>query len=270
MTRVRSSFSRYISTMALAACAICAPVRADLVLLGSDYLETMQPTFFMPLGVLNPLAGLALGPGSTDTIVRRKLDCSLSLNVGGSSCVIPIEMVALSLVSTVDPMVRVRESPTSASLGQMAISSDGSGGGGTFDSFFDIFVEISLNGGSTWGLPMQVPLMASATPWTTNPVGIQIEGLLGDQDANQHTDKNGLACPNTMVCVDFFIAQTVTEQHPGIGVHTAQHAVAEPSSLALTGLALSFVAWSFRRKTTTAKANPAVGSIASRSGRVAA
>ena len=89
-----------VSAAALAA----APAVADRVLLGSDYLATMAPTF---LG-LTALAGMPIGPGNTDTIVQRLRDCTLDLGTIGSSCTIPIEMVALSLVGG-GGMVRVRE-----------------------------------------------------------------------------------------------------------------------------------------------------------------
>ena len=129
-----------VCASALAAAALLhSAAHADVVLLGSDYFQTIQPTFFTPLGGLNPLTGLRIGPGTTDTIVQRQADCSLSLSTLGSNCTIPIEMVALSLISTVNPLVRVRESPTLASTGLMTIASDGSGMGGTFGSFFDVF-----------------------------------------------------------------------------------------------------------------------------------
>ena len=87
-----------VRASALAAAALLhSAAHADLVLLGSDYFETIQPTFFTPLGGLNPLTGLRIGPGTTDTIVQRQVDCSLSLGTLGSNCTIPIEMVALSL-----------------------------------------------------------------------------------------------------------------------------------------------------------------------------
>ena len=128
------------AAFALVTALISAPARADIVLLGSDYFETVAPTFFVPLGAL---AGLPIGPGTTDTIVRRLGDCSLDLLMPMSSCTIPIEMVALSLVSVFNPTILVRESPTLQSSGQMTMESDGSGAGGTFNSFFDIFFEIS-------------------------------------------------------------------------------------------------------------------------------
>ena len=237
-----NSLCRFGTALAVAATMVASPARADLVLLGSDYFETIQPTFFTPLGGLNPLAGLPIGPGTTDTIVHRQGDCSLTLATAGSNCTIPIEMVALSLISTVDPMVRVRESPTLFSIGNMTMTSDGSGTGGTFASFFDVFFEISFNGGATWGSQTQKHLTSNNTDWTTIEGGLLVDGLVGDQNANRHTNKGTAACPvfGTGLCVDFYLRPggSVTEVAPD-AIHTAQAAVPEPGSLALVGLALA-------------------------------
>src|SRR5215510_16421675 len=141
---------RFVISIVLALATMCfvsLPARADTVLLGSDYLQTIAPTSFVGLGNLQ---GLPIGPGSTDTIVQRTADCTITLSVAGSACTIPIAMVALSLQSTINPLVLVRESPTLTSAGTMTMTSNGSGTGGTFSSFFDVFFEISTNGGLTW------------------------------------------------------------------------------------------------------------------------
>ena len=248
----RSISSRQIATaLALAAAAAVDPARADFVMLGSDYFETIQPTFFTPLGALNPLAGLPINPatlGTTDTIVQRQADCALVLATAGSNCTIPIEMVALSLISTVNPMVRLRETPGSvvgASLsgGSMTITSDGLGSGGTFtSSFFDVFFDLSNDGGISWAPQGSLPLSSTVTPWTTVPQGLLIHGMRNDQSANRHDIPGGPACPVGMSCVDFFVP-LVTEQHPGAGVHTARPAqplpIPEPGGLALVGTALA-------------------------------
>lgn len=60
------------------------------------------------------------------------------------------EMLSLNLSGgTLPPGILVRESPSRASVGH---TDDTSLGGGLFkiDSFFDIFVELSLDGGQTW------------------------------------------------------------------------------------------------------------------------
>jgi len=60
-----------------------------------------------------------------------------------------LEMVAMNLSALVPLPVMIRESPTLASLGANTTTDIG---GGLFrvDSFFDIFTELSLDGGSTW------------------------------------------------------------------------------------------------------------------------
>jgi hypothetical protein len=60
------------------------------------------------------------------------------------------EMLALSLSGT-SPFgpYMVRESPTLATLGQTSITNIG-GGLYHIDSFFDVFTELSLDGGNSW------------------------------------------------------------------------------------------------------------------------
>jgi hypothetical protein len=261
-TMKSSGFSRKWAAVVMAAAGFCATAaHADLVLLGSDYFETIAPTSFTfpndpnlgPLsGATLGLAGVPLGPGNTDTIVQRQQNCALTLGLVGSSCTIAIEMVALSLVSTDFPNIRFRESPTQTSTGSMTIESDGSGSGGTFGSFFDIFVELSIDGGANFDPLGVLQLTSQGTAWSTIEQGLLVDGLIGDQNANRHTDKaTNCQLPTLMVCVDFFLASAVgggpgivTELHPGQGIHTARHPgeLPEPGSVALVGLGLALAA----------------------------
>jgi hypothetical protein len=61
------------------------------------------------------------------------------------------EMVGMSLMGTgtTPPSVMVRESPTLPSLGSTRITDIG-GGQYHIDSFFDVFTELSLDGGANW------------------------------------------------------------------------------------------------------------------------
>jgi hypothetical protein len=227
-----------------------------VILRGSDYFETVQPTFFLPLdalgmGTLNPLQGVPVGPGTTDTVVQRQADCILDLDAAGTACEIPIEMVELRLQSVVNSDVLLRESPTLPSSGSMITSSDGSGTGGTFTSFFDVFVELSLDGGVNWTPLPVVPLAAPPTDWTTvtpTPPTLVVPGLLGDQDANLHTDRDTSACTDAFgpgaTCEDFYLIGTIREEKEAVGVHSARPAVmlTEPTTLLLSVVALLLAA----------------------------
>jgi autotransporter-associated beta strand protein len=62
----------------------------------------------------------------------------------------PTEMLSLDLSGgTLPPGVIIRESPLKASLGQTRIL-PAPGGGYTISSYFDVFVELSIDGGTTW------------------------------------------------------------------------------------------------------------------------
>jgi hypothetical protein len=78
---------------------------------------------------------------------------TVSLNKGPSDTTgtFVTEMVGMSLSGEgpTPPFVMVRESPTLPSLGQTRITDTG---GGTYhiDSFFDVFTELSMDGGTNW------------------------------------------------------------------------------------------------------------------------
>ena len=208
------------AALALAAAAVVAsPARAAAVLLGSDYFQTVPPSFFVvSKGYPNAdeviqVKGRPIGPGTTDTIVQRQDNCILNLNpptpsFPTTSCTIPIEMVALSLEGVLNSNLRFREAPgslpgTSRSGGMMTMFSNGSGTGGTFDSFFGIYVEFSMDGGVTFTPydlnPFTAPidplhLVSTGAKWTTIEHGLLVDGLIGDQNANRHPQK-GL-CPS--------------------------------------------------------------------------
>jgi len=120
-----------------------------------------------------PLVG-----GSTVHSMGSTLDCKVSTNGGltyqphSSPCqmtvrvqktnqsgpgfgVFDTEMLQLDISGgTLPPGVMIRESPTLQSLGRTTIRN--TGGGYYIDSFFDIFTELSVDGGQTW-MPSEGP-----------------------------------------------------------------------------------------------------------------
>jgi len=68
----------------------------------------------------------------------------------GDGQVFDTEMLSLDLAGgTLPPGVMIRESPTKASLGKTTITDIG-GGLYRINSFFDVFTELSIDGGQTW------------------------------------------------------------------------------------------------------------------------
>lgn len=69
--------------------------------------------------------------------------------IGAGRTLFDTEMLQLDLAGgTLPPGVMIRESPTKQSLGQT--TSRPVSGGYAIDSFFDVFTELSLDGGQTW------------------------------------------------------------------------------------------------------------------------
>ncbi len=75
------------------------------------------------------------------------------------------EMIQMDLSSGSPANVLIRESPTKASLGRTTITDTGLGVYDC-DSFFDIFIEISVDGGNSW-----YPTLAGPGTVTLNPLG---------------------------------------------------------------------------------------------------
>lgn len=260
-----ANFAYRVGTSLALTIVAASPAHAFKILAGSDYFETGSPSSF--IGPPGPLAdipidvkGVPIGPGSTDTIVQRKGDCSYTGPL--TSCTIPIEMVALSLVTTTPlppafpfPLF-FRESPDYESNGMMTMFINATNTGGTFSSFFDLFLEVSIDNEVTYALfdwssdqgVQPLRLTSTGAIWTMMPHGLLVDGLIGDQNANNHTDKVPIGslfgCPITAttgeICADFFLVENgVVTEVDVMATHTARGAVSEPASLALLGIGLA-------------------------------
>ena len=84
-----------------------------------------------PIMMLGPVSTVAYGKGPTDT-----------------TGTFDTEMLSMSLMGGPGPIM-IRESPTKASTGKTSISGP-AGGPYHIDSFFDVFTELSMDGGQTW------------------------------------------------------------------------------------------------------------------------
>lgn len=116
---------------------------------GSNELEQFDSSF---TGDLLTLSNVPLGQvtmtGPTSILTLNK--------IGNTTGTFQTEMLSMNLTG-LTPLgpVMVRESPTLQTLGQTTITDIG---GGLFriDSFFDVFTELSIDGGQTW-MPSEGP-----------------------------------------------------------------------------------------------------------------
>lgn len=88
---------------------------------------------------------------------------------------IELELLAMELVSAGPPTVRIRESPSRPSLGRQVSSPQG--GGYHIDSFFDVFTEISFDGGQTWD-PSPQPQHVRLVQDSPTPVKVSTWGTV--------------------------------------------------------------------------------------------
>jgi hypothetical protein len=242
--------------------SVSFPVSAVLIMAGSDYLQTTEGTYLdfdfpgspVPgLGIVD-FIGKPIGPGNTDTIVKRLDDADLPNN--GDNGTIDIEMVALSLRS-VDPVniggtffdLGIVLASGFPSIGQMVITLDDIlGVSGTFESFFDVFFDVELYLAGTDTLVQTItgldPLhLQGSGQWGSNPPpgAVILPGTYGDLDANLHNAPD----PDYY---DFFIEGEIIEEHPGVGVHRAKTAtIPEPNVILLFAFGLFGIAARMRK-----------------------
>jgi hypothetical protein len=94
---------------------------------------------------------LGIPPTFPVTMGGRVQSVAFGKDAGDTTGTFPVEMVGMSLSGegTTPPSVRIRESPTLPSVGQTRITDIG-GGQYHIDSFFDVFTELSFDGGTNW------------------------------------------------------------------------------------------------------------------------
>jgi hypothetical protein len=101
---------------------------------------------------------LSLGSGQPFMPISANADCLVTVASSGFQSVEQVfqtEMASLNISGgNLPPGVMVRESPSKRSLGETHFS--GSTGNYRISSFFDIFTEVSLDGGNTWS-PASAP-----------------------------------------------------------------------------------------------------------------
>ncbi len=177
---------------------------ADPIPPGFDYLHTPPGGGQLPIpgGPTVPLRGRAIGPGNTDTIIER-----LGGLPDGGVGPIDAEIVALSLES-ISPVdlggsffdVFVDLNPAVPSPGMITVTSHSPGpdGGGTFDSFFDVFARVTLtevgNPSNTMVLLTQDRITSSGSDWSHRPPpnypgpGGFVPGVLLHTGPHPHTE----------------------------------------------------------------------------------
>jgi hypothetical protein len=114
----------------------------------ADEVEQFESTLDGLVDVLQFGVSLTGGPqpvsgaGPVQTIVFGK--------IGNTTGTFDTEIISMDLsgISALGPFM-IRESPTLQSLGQTTITDIG-GGQFRIDSFFDVFTELSIDGGATW------------------------------------------------------------------------------------------------------------------------
>ena len=227
---------------AILALSFCPTAQADDIPPGSDYFMTEPGTQFVFNGATVPLMGVPIGPGLTDTIVQRTSDITV---FPGTT---PIQITALSLESTqplniaggfFDIFVTLNPADLTNDTGQMTITENSTGTGGTFTSFFDVFFDVCLQPGAngvgcaSGTSPIgtgEVTLSNSGANWSTTPV----LGYVGPPGNFFPGDSNGTPSPITETC----LPGTTPPCGPPATHNVDPATTPEPSSLALwaTGL----------------------------------
>ena len=165
----------------------------DLLFLDGSHLDAFGMTF-------DPTNAVALPTPGTSVINSRTCTCPAGLSVSGT---VPRRLVVLvggpssvkitagptspdgirsfdtemlSLDLTLADGIRLRESPSKASLGRLRQSPGSPGAGSSIVSFFDIFFELSTDDGQTWSPADRAVHLDFATPelTVTGPGGVDL------------------------------------------------------------------------------------------------
>lgn len=122
---------------------------------GPDEIEDFQSDLDSMASVNGGPAGPTTANGSALVRVDGKIG-----NVTGT---FNTEMLTLNLTGSAPISYMIRESPTQQSLGQTTITNIG-GGLYSIDSFFDIFMQLSTDGGATWAPDSSGPVRVTLVP----------------------------------------------------------------------------------------------------------
>jgi autotransporter-associated beta strand protein len=132
---------------------------------GGNQLENFGSTVH---GLISMDGGATFQPFSAPANVSVQVNSHSSEDNGGTRF-FDTEMLSLALSGGSLPGgVMVRESPSKASLGRTSVRQD-SGGQYHISSFFDVFTEVSLDGGATWSPSVTAPGTMGLTPPTPPP-----------------------------------------------------------------------------------------------------
>jgi hypothetical protein len=135
---------------------------------GSDEVQTFDSVLdaILDFGI-EPMFGTLTGPTTTKAFGK----------VGNTTGTFDTEMLSMSLSGSVGGFdIQIRESPTLPSLGQTVITDLG-GGLYQIDSFFDVFMEMSVDGGP-W-MPQLTPAVHMVlVPITVVPVQFTTWGAI--------------------------------------------------------------------------------------------
>ena len=121
--------------------------------LGPDELESFDSDF----------SAVEVGMGLGPMMLTGPVQVITSGKVGNTTGTFDTEIIAMSLTSNTPlGVITVRQDPNRATLGQTTITDIG-GGLYQIDSFFDVFTELSVDGGASW-IPSDTSTHMRLTP----------------------------------------------------------------------------------------------------------